>query len=439
MIREVLILIRKEYLECFRELRSFSLFLLFCSFFFPQFVIFGSPKISSAILEDTLKAEVVNIGIKGNKDLVSFILKKNERVAVVDLKDQDPVPMIKKGKLDLVILMPKDLGDKQGTTPGAVIAHDAASSPAQPTETKDGSAPEMVVLYDAQKESSLSWVIHIASELSTYNEQLLKHKFKAMGIKEAEFSQPEVTYKSISNSEESDSSAPLGRTLPLVALFFISTVGISGAIGGVSIERETKRMLYLLLTPVKRSSIMFSLLTVITSLSLIPIVFGTFATEAMFEAPPLASKLAAHGLNITITFSDLVTLVLMSIPLALSIVSTSLYFSTFFRTSQQARGYSLLYMVAVNALSSWILSLNLPWPILVLLPVVNMAQCMRGALMGAYEWPWIALSSIWSLVFAYFVTIGSSKLLAREDLLLGVDHAPKPKGIAKLLPSFDGK
>lgn len=415
MLHEVLILARKEFLECKRELRSFTLFVLFCSFFFPQFVIFGSPKVSSALLEDSLKAEVVRVGIKGDRQVMSEVLKSHDEIRVFPIeKGMDPVSAIKSDKLDVAVLIPDELGE-----------------PALLNSTDTRHAPEVVVLYDAQKETSLTWVIDIATKLSGYNSEFLKKRFKALGIDETEYAEPKVLYQSVTSPQDIDSSTPLSRTLPLVVLFFVSTVAISGAIGGITIERENKRLLYMMLSPINRSSIMYSLLLVLSTLSLLPIILGSLATELMFHAPYVVSKLAKHGITISISVENFFSLILLTIPLAVAIVATALCFSTLFRTSQQARGYSLLYMVAVNALSSWVLSLNIGWPYLVFIPIVNVAQCMRTALTGTYEWTWIIASTAYSLAFAYLVTREASKLLAREDLLMGVDKAPNTRKSAK--------
>ncbi|HEY9784567.1 MAG TPA: ABC transporter permease [Candidatus Obscuribacterales bacterium] len=461
MLEEVMILSRKEFLECFRELRSFVFFLAFCSFFFPQFVMFGNPQISSAMLEDAIKKDKIKLGIHGAGDIVRDALRNHEDIIVSDCDDPDPGKAVKDEKFDIVISIPPALkteplakshdirrataGDgssetdaeredapgvkARSTIPELTVMYNAQKD--APGVKASNKIPELTVMYNAQKETSLTWVITIASDLIDYNKPLLRKRLKEIGITEE---QPGVTFKSITTMTKEDHLAPLSQTVPYVILFFIATVAISGAIGGITIERENKRLLYLLLMPVRRTSIIYALLLVLSVLSLIPIIFGLLALSGMFQLPAVAARLAKHGLALSITPATFAATVLLSAVLSAVVTSSAVFFSTLYRNAQQARGYSLLYMVIVNALVGWLLSVGLSHPILCLIPVANLTECLKQVLIGANDWFFLIASVLTSAAFTYLFAKWSAPLLGREDLLMGLDKPPRLR--RRLFPGF---
>ncbi len=401
MGHEILTLMRKEIVETLREFKSLGLFIVFCSFFFPMFSLFGNTEISAALIEDQLSKDRGKVGVRGDVELVKDVLKDIKEFDVKPLIDVDPVKAIEDDVFDIVILLPEDGGT------------DATKS----RKTID-------VLYDSHSEGTITWAVEVAGGMSSSQMQMLRAKLHQIGVDKYPDSIPKVTYKNITNVDRKG-AAPLSETLPTVILFFVTTVAIGGAIGGITMERENKRLAQLLLLPIKRVSILYSLLFVIAGICLLPVLAGLFSLSWAFSLDEVADRLALHHLVVAIPPETVGWMMLLTTPIAISVTATSLLFSCYYRVAQQARGYSLVYMLVLNGLVRYILTFKTLAPIMVFIPVANSVYIMQQALDDKADPSEIIIATLITLaVSIWMIHVGAAKL-SDEKLLLGIDRKPK--------------
>lgn len=402
MGHEIATLMRKEIVETIREFKSLGLFIVFCAVFFPMFSLFGNTEISSALIEDSLTNQKGTVGVRGDIELVRQVLASKKELQVKPLLDLDPVKSIEDNIYNVVVVMPKTNSDHR-------------------QKTEDESID---VFYDSHEEGTIAWAVEVAAALNSSQIQMLKSKLRQVGVSTATDALPKVEYKSIVNVERK-SAAPLSETLPTVILFFITTVAIGGAIGGITMERENKRLAQLLLLPIKRSSILYSLLFVISGISLLPVMAGLFSLSWAFSLDEVADRLKMHNLVVDIPPETVAWLLLLSIPIAISVTATSLLFSSYYRVAQQARGYSLLYMVLLNGLIRYLLNFHALDRVVAFIPIVNSVFIMQQALDGKADPAQIIIATVSTLAVSAWMIELSAKKLDDQRLLFGIERAPK--------------
>ncbi len=403
---EILTLMRKEIVECIREFKSLGLFIVFCSLFFPMFSLFGNTEISAALIEDSLTNQKGKVGVRGDVEFVKQVLKDKKELDVKPLLNLDPVKSVQDYVYDIVVVIPEVKSSKEKT---------------------------IDVFYDSHSEGTITWAVEVAAAMNSSQMQMLKAKLRQIGVNAYPDSIPKVNYKSIEDVERKG-AAPLSETLPTVILFFITTVAIGGAIGGITMERENKRLAMLLLLPIKRVSILYSLLMVVAGISLLPVLAGLFSLSWAFSLDEIADRLKLHNLVVAVPPETVLSIMLLSIPIAISITASSLLFSCFYRNAQQARGYSLIFMVALNGLIRYILTFKALESVMVFIPVANTVYVMQQALDGKADAVDITIATVTSLAVSVWMIHVGARMLDDEKLLLGVERAPKFQIFRKRAP-----
>ncbi len=416
MGHEILTLMRKEVIETIREFKSLGLFIAFCAMFFPMFSLFGNTEISAALIEDSLTNKKGKVGVRGDVDFVRQVLKDKKDLEVKPLLDLDPVKSVEDDVFDIVVAIPEQ-------------------SSKQSDDGKKLEAKTIDVFYDSHSEGTITWAVEVAAAMNSSQLQMLRSKLRKIGVDTYPDAIPKVGYKSIEDVERKG-AAPLSETLPTVILFFITTVAIGGAIGGITMERENKRLAMLLLLPIKRESILYSLLLVISGISLLPVLAGLFSLSWAFSLDEIADRLRLHNLTVAVPPETVLWLMLLTVPIAISVTACSLLFSCYYRVAQQARGYSLIFMVVLNGLVRYILTFKALESIMPFIPVANSIFVMQQALDGkATAFEIIAATSISLAVSVWMIHFGASKL-NDEKLLVGVERAPKFRWFKKRVPEI---
>lgn len=416
MGHEILTLMRKEVIETIREFKSLGLFIAFCAIFFPMFSLFGNTEISAALIEDSLTNKKGKVGVRGDVDFVRQVLKDKKDLEVKPLLDLDPVKSVEDDVFDIVVAIPEQ-------------------SSKQSDDGKKPEAKTIDVFYDSHSEGTITWAVEVAAAMNSSQLQMLRSKLRKIGVDTYPDAIPKVGYKSIEDVERKG-AAPLSETLPTVILFFITTVAIGGAIGGITMERENKRLAMLLLLPIKRESILYSLLLVISGISLLPVLAGLFSLSWAFSLDEIADRLRLHNLTVAVPPETVLWLMLLTIPIAISVTACALLFSCYYRVAQQARGYSLIFMVVLNGLVRYILTFKALESIMPFIPVANSIFVMQQALDGkATVFEIITATSISLAVSVWMIHFGASKL-NDEKLLLGVERAPKFRWFKKRVPEI---
>ncbi len=423
MGHEILTLMRKEIIECIREFKSLGLFIVFCAMFFPMFSLFGNTEISAALIEDALTNKKGKVGVRGDVDLVRQVLKDKKDLEVMPLRDLDPVKSVQEDVFDIVVAIPAQESSQVLTGQAHAMRY---YTPKEKT---------IDVFYDSHSEGTITWAVEVAAAMNSSQMQMLRSKLRQIGVNTYPDAIPKVGYKSIEDVERKG-AAPLSETLPTVILFFITTVAIGGAIGGITMERENKRLAMLLLLPIKRESILYSLLIVVSGISLLPVLAGLFSLSWAFSLDEIADRLRLHNLTVSVPPETVLWLMLLSVPIAISVTACSILFSCYYRVAQQARGYSLIFMVVLNGLIRYILTFKALAGVMPFIPVANSIYVMQQALDGkATVIEIVVATSISLAVSVWMIQVGASKL-NDEKLLLGVERAPKLQWFRKRVPEI---
>lgn len=432
MGHEIATLMRKEIIECIREFKSLGLFIAFCALFFPMFSLFGNTEISAALIEDSLTNQKGKVAVSGDVEFVKQVLKDKTELEIKPLLDLEPIKSIQDDVYDIVVVMPeaaspKDSNESNETSIATNIGQTHAMRHNEPeSKTID-------VFYDSHSEGTITWAVEVAAAMNSSQMQMLRSKLRQVGVRNYPDAIPTISYKSIENVERKG-AAPLSETLPTVILFFITTVSIGGAIGGITMERENKRLMMLLLLPIKRASILYSLLLVVSGISLLPVLAGLFSLSWAFSLDEIADRLKLHHLIVSIPPETVLWLMLLTIPIAISVTACSLLFSCYYRVAQQARGYSLIFMVVLNGLIRYILNFKALESIMPFVPVANSVYVMQQALDGKADAVEIIIATAISLATSIWMIHHGASKLDDEKLLLGIEHEPKFRKFRRASP-----
>lgn len=385
--------LRKEIRDVLRDRRALLLSFVVPVLAYP--VIFSVMSRMEASQEEKAEAEVHEIAAVGAESILAA-LAGFEGLELVDAPE-DPEAAVRAGGVEAFVEAPDVL-------------------PA-------GEAPEVRILYHAPREKSREARGRIRDALEEAREAEAQRRWLeagGTGELEAILARDEID---VATKEES-SGAQAGRLIPylLIMTLFIGGAAIATDMVAGEKERGTLETLYLVPAPrhliATAKFLVVWLGTVITGgLNLASMAacyrYGLISTGGLD-----ASALSLSGSGILLSF-------VLIVPLAAVVGGILLGLSAFARNVKEAQ----LYLMPVMLLSflPGVLASDQSMELdafTALLPVANVALAVRDGLVGRMEPLVLLLVFVSSLVWGALATRWTTRVLSREDAILG--FAPEP-------------
>lgn len=408
------VIFRKELVEVLRDYRTLLTMVLLPVVLYPLMLLIPNLTIHSAA--NAARQELAMVAVVTPARQFVDELQKN-RLTTILIERREVDRYVREKKADVIVDAPDDFA--------SLVSAVSAES--------ENRNVEVVLRYDGRSEKAAAAAMRVESVLLEVRRSLLKERLKKLEIVNPWDAVP-IAYEyeqfgrrvSGTASEMPELTSLSQATLPFMFVFMVIVATLYPAIDLITRERERHTLALLLVAPVSRTSIMIGKLLVVVAVACASAALGMLSVAG-------SSLLASHmGIredflpNFTITEMLIVLAVLF--PLIVMVSALSLCLAAATKSFQQSQGYFTPYMLLILLLVglAYAPGARLDSPVAVL-PVTNVAVCLKEILEGTYRYGGMAVVLLSSVALACYTSHKATHLLDREDLLFGIHTSPERK------------
>jgi sodium transport system permease protein len=274
---------------------------------------------------------------------------------------------------------------------------------------------EVKLVSESTRDSARPKVARVRALINTYAGQLAALRLIARGVAPGIASPIRVE-----DVEVSGSQARVAQILSILPLLLV----IAGFVGGMQIavdstagERERGSLEPLLLNPVPRWAIAAGKWLAASTVGCLSVVFSMAITVFVFRRIPWHDL----GVRFRVTDGELLSLLILILPLTLFMAAVLLYAATFARSFKEAQGYLGMLMMApmLPGLFTTMYPLSRR-PYLAPVPVVGQYALAADLLGGtAPAWWLLTLAGVAAVAASIGLVALTARALAREHIVFG--------------------
>lgn len=399
---EIFTVFRKELIETVRDWRTLCVGILIPLVLYPVGLIVASKiMVARRTKNDTAITRVLITGPGSAWFRDDFA--KNPQIKIVDDDNGNPLESLKRGKVDVVVTVPKDV-----------------SGPYVPSSA----TPEITVRVDELKDSNGAYV-RVGKMLTDARLRLSEKRISAYGIDSPWLRTLHFTAINVENAAQR-SGAWLSLTLPITLVLLLLTGTLFPAIDLITGERERGTLPILLVSGVRRESIVYGKLLVVFSIGLLTVVLLLSSVILMLSTSLSKVEDGSGAFVLSLSPANIFLTIPLAFPLILLFGSIAVWISSYSRNFQQGQGYSVPYLMIAMFLGGVALFpvKHLPAAIYVV-PISNICVCMTEILRGEFNWAAVLTTFISSAFYGIYVTRIAIDLLSKEEILFKIQVSPK--------------
>lgn len=385
----VWVVFRKELLDGTRDRRAI-VSLLFSAIIMP--VLFGL--LFTVAAERRRSADDIRLPVAGVEHAPAFVewLKQQTGVQVVP-PPADAEQAVRDRTEDVVLVIENEFSTNM-----------------------DRAVPAPVKLVsDATRDGARTKVARVRSLIATYSGQIGGLRLIARGVSPLVATAVRIEEVEVSSSQQRLASQL--SILPLLLVLAALTGGMQLAIDSTAGERERGSLEPLLLNPVPRGALAAGKWLAASLFSGCAVVFSMLLTMSVMRRVPWHDL----GIRFLVTDGELLSLLILVLPLALLLSAIVMFASTFARSFKEAQTYlgMLMLLPMLPGLVSTIYPLaNRPW--LAPVPIVGQYALAADVLGGKPPSAgFYALAGITATLLALSLVVWTARLLRQEKIVFG--------------------
>jgi sodium transport system permease protein len=385
----ILTVLKKELLDHFRDRRTVTMVFLLSIAMGPLMLI-GLTYFISSVEEKAEKREVFVLGQEYAPQLVNFMARQDMKLK---LPKEDFRALIKEGKHEAVLVIPKDFNEKFVT----------------------GEASVELVYDDTRQDSNAASIGVLRRVLRGFNSELTTQRLIARGVSPAIVKGIDIQNTNMGTVAQR--AAMLLFIIPWMALAVGVTGCVSVAIDLTAGERERGSLEPLLLNPIDRSALVLGKWGAVATyaiLIIIAILLGFALTLQFVPMPKLA------GL-VSLSPAQYVGFAALLLPFGPATAAVQMLIATYGRSFKEAQTYVSYFLTAVMLMPALTIFLQLKdatWQLFVPMmgQLMVLTRILRGEQVGAMHMlvP-TAVSVVLTVVAVYLLT----RLIRQEKIIFG--------------------
>jgi len=389
-MKDTITVVRKELTEMFRDKR-----VRFNAFIMPIFLIVAIVQLLGFIINTAASATKTTVYVvKGDAPIDETMTKGGLGVKTVATVDEG-IKLIQQEKAKLV------LAPQPPTTDGQI---------------------KIEAYYDPKQQTGNLALAGVKQAFSTANQVTLSATLSEKKIPLAAAEHYKLVPKEVKVGE-AGAGAMIVAMLPYMIVLFAFSGGMSMAADLVAGEKDKNTLETLLITPVGRNQIVlgkFLALACVCFLSSTSCLVGMVVASLLKS--PGSNEMFKDGFGVTPVAAA--TIMLLLVPLVAFFASILIAISSYAKNPREAQTYLALvnFLVIMPAIFSQVIGLtdlgSKLW--INLVPVLNTANNIRGALLGKTDWLAVSITVAVSAVLAAIAIKVAVTLFNREQVLIRV-------------------
>ncbi|WP_191559740.1 ABC transporter permease [Metabacillus idriensis] len=366
----------KEMKDCFRDRRT-----LFLTVLLPIIMMTGLTLFYESLVSDG-EGNTYTLALdKKISEAEADIFSVLENVEIV--KTENPEEAIKEGEAQAAVLLDSDFTAK----------------------IEDDQAVSITIIGDSFSQNSSTLMTLVSGALTAYEKTIVSERLAQEGT-DPSLIQP----LSIEKKEVSEEDPTINLLALLVPMILALAVGIGAGPAASDLfagEKEKKTMEALLMTPVSRSTLLFSKWLTISSI-------GTITGMITLAVVALEIAFLTENLRKAVSFGDEAPLIigiaiLISVIYAMFIASVLMVTSIIGKTVKESQSYStpIMMLVTIPAFTTTNLGINELAFHHFAIPILNLFSLLKELLFGVIQYDHI------------LIAIGSNVLFMATAFLIG--------------------
>lgn len=385
----VLTVLKKELLDHFRDRRTVTMVFLLSIAMGPLMLI-GLTYFISSVEEKAEKREVFVLGQEYAPQLTNFMARQDMKIKA---PKEDFRTLIKEGKHEAVLVIPKDFNEKFVT----------------------GEASVELVYDDTRQDANSASTGVLRRVLRGFNSELTTQRLIARGVSPSVVKGIDIQNTNMGTAAQR--AAMLLFIIPWMALVVGVTGCVSVVIDMTAGERERGSLEPLLLNPIDRSALIlgkWGATAVYAILIMITILLGFALTLQFLPLPKLAGV-------VSLSPAQYVGFAAVVLPFGPATAAVQMLIATYGRSFKEAQTYVSYFLSAIMLVPALTLFLQLKdanWQLFVPMmgQLMVLTRILRGEQVGAMHLlvP-IAVSIVMTVVAVYLLT----RLIRSEKIIFG--------------------
>lgn len=276
------------------------------------------------------------------------------------------------------------------------------------------------IRYDRSEDRSVLARERIGGVVDAYRDRWLEREAIALGVRLEDLAQYRVARKNVSSGGEMGALL-LSSVVPLFLVIMVALGCFYPAIDATAGERERSTWETLMTVSASRASVITAKYLYVATLGVAAGVLNVMAMTASMGAsiaPMLAGS--SEQLSFRIPLLAVPVMILGAVALALLFAAAMMILASFARSFKD--GQAMVTPIYWLALLPVLLGQSPDHRLTLttaLIPIANVAQMIRDAIQGAYDWPLISLALVELLLLVVLCLWLGRKVLQFEDHLLG--------------------
>lgn len=388
----VLIVLKKELLDIFRDRKTLILSILIPLIVLPALSYFIG-KASSNDIKNVEKSISINITDQGNSNLGKFI-KAQKNIKIIDSKDVNND--IRTGKILLSIAIPKDL-DKN---------------------IKDETAEKITMAYDNSSNNAATAVSIVKAYIDQYSKEVVSKRLSDRNINANILNPIDIVEDTVDNKESGVGKMMIVMLVPLLLIIYSITGTMAAATDlGVG-EKERGTLEPLLTTKASRMSILWGKLFAI---AIMGIIISLASLSSLFIAMQQKNGIFSSAGKADLNLNSANIILIMLIPILLTMVfgAIQLSISIYAKSFKEAQTYLSPVMI-IGMILAYLTMLKDAKSIegyYFNIPITNASCLIKELLVGIYNYNHIAITFIWMIVYVVAALLFARYMFSREDVV----------------------
>lgn len=393
-LRRVKIIYLKEMLDTLRDRRTLISMLLVPILLFPVMMFGMSGLVGFLIKRAEEKPARVVISGEENAPYLSSQFSQDEKFTIVE--EEDFKNAIKEKRIEAALVFSEEFEKK-------IEKEDSAQA---------------IIYYDKAEMKSTIAMGKLRDRLWDYEDSVVAFRLNKRKIDRSILHPVDIKRENIA-SKEKMGGFMLSMFLPYMIIILALTGAMYPAIDLTAGEKERGTLETILVSPASRGELATGKFFCVMTASVVTAVLATISlslTAGMGFAQ--MGPIIGEEAQLSIKFTSIVVILILFLPVSALFSSLLLSLSLFAKSYKEAQSYitPLMIVVIMPAMISFMPGVELNW-VFAIVPVVNVSLALKEVLLGTYNWGFIGLIFVSTIVYASFSIFVTRKLFEKEEVL----------------------